>query len=274
MRHSIPTCATCRAIGALRLMPTAPGTNQRRDNEDFSARTWRPDRTVFMRRYTFAIPLLVLVSTSACSSDKATSADATSTISSGSASAAEKTSAASAPSTSTSPPSTTEVPSSSWSSAAPTTSPGQGHTPSVVPPAESTAAATGQPRRTRPSATTFTCHYEEGDAPCNASEYAINKTAWPAYQAQNNGGTTSASRSSQTSDVARDANGFALGGPPRPSLAEHPTKTQCTTYRDALVAWSNYQDQHRPAGSTNLLPMSGEVQNLAFTCNLTYPATP
>lgn len=73
--------------------------------------------------------------------------------------------------------------------------------------------------------------------------------------------------------VRRDANGFALGGPPAvtsPANYDHPSHSDCLQFRDELRAWSNYQNQHRPAGSTNRLPSSGEVQYLYIVCHLEY----
>ena len=73
--------------------------------------------------------------------------------------------------------------------------------------------------------------------------------------------------------VRRDANGFALGGPPAatsPANYDHPSHSDCLQFRDELRAWSNYQNQHRPAGSTNDLPSSGEVQYLYVACHLEY----
>ena len=73
--------------------------------------------------------------------------------------------------------------------------------------------------------------------------------------------------------VRRDANGFALGGPPAatsPANYDHPSHSDCLQFRDELRAWSNYQNQHRPAGSINYLPSSGEVQYLSIVCHLEY----
>jgi hypothetical protein len=73
--------------------------------------------------------------------------------------------------------------------------------------------------------------------------------------------------------VPRDANGFALGGPPQatsPANYDHPSHSDCLQFRDELRAWSTYQNQHRPAGSNNDLPSSGEVQYLYVVCHLEY----
>ena len=73
--------------------------------------------------------------------------------------------------------------------------------------------------------------------------------------------------------VRRDANGFALGGPPAatsPTNYDSPSNSDCLQFRDELRAWSNYQNEHRPAGSTNDLPSSGEVQYLYIACHLEY----
>jgi len=73
--------------------------------------------------------------------------------------------------------------------------------------------------------------------------------------------------------VGRDSNGFALGGPPQPSSPanyDHPSHSDCLRFLTELRAWSAYQNQHRPAGSTNDLPSSGEVQYLFVVCGLRY----
>jgi hypothetical protein len=73
--------------------------------------------------------------------------------------------------------------------------------------------------------------------------------------------------------VGRDSNGFALGGPPQPSSPanyDHPSQSDCQRFLTELRAWSTYQNQHRPAGSTNYLPSSGEVQYLFVICGLRY----
>jgi hypothetical protein len=73
--------------------------------------------------------------------------------------------------------------------------------------------------------------------------------------------------------VGRDSNGFALGGPPQPSSPanyDHPSHSDCQGFLTQLRAWSTYQNQHRPAGSTNYLPSSGEVQYLFVVCGLRY----
>lgn len=58
--------------------------------------------------------------------------------------------------------------------------------------------------------------------------------------------------------------------PTPPSDYGHPSHAECLSYRSELRAWSNYQNQHRPAGSANNLPMSGEVQYLWMSCRLNY----
>lgn len=73
--------------------------------------------------------------------------------------------------------------------------------------------------------------------------------------------------------IVRDANGFALGGPPAPTAPSnyaHPSHAECLRYRDQVRAWSNYQNLHRPRGATNDLPTSGEVQYLYVVCGLNY----
>lgn len=58
--------------------------------------------------------------------------------------------------------------------------------------------------------------------------------------------------------------------PTPPSDYGHPSHAECLSYRSELRARSNYQNQHRPAGSANNLPMSGEVQYLWMSCRLNY----
>lgn len=73
--------------------------------------------------------------------------------------------------------------------------------------------------------------------------------------------------------VRRDANGFALGGPPAPTGPAnytHPTHSDCLKNLDQVRAWSTYQNAHRPPGSTNYLPSSGDVQYLSVVCGLSY----
>jgi hypothetical protein len=73
--------------------------------------------------------------------------------------------------------------------------------------------------------------------------------------------------------VGRDANGFALGGPRQatsPANYDHPSRSDCLRFRDELRAWSNYQNKHRPASSTNYLPSSGDTQYLFVVCHLRY----
>lgn len=72
--------------------------------------------------------------------------------------------------------------------------------------------------------------------------------------------------------IARDANGFALGGPAYPSWFDYKTAnpTTCARFNRELHAWSNYQNLHRPVGYTNLLPFSGDVQILSVACNIGY----
>ncbi|TWP33009.1 hypothetical protein [Leekyejoonella antrihumi] len=71
--------------------------------------------------------------------------------------------------------------------------------------------------------------------------------------------------------IARDANGFALGGPaPAQQPGAHPSRQDCLTYLAEDRAWSNYQNEHRPVGSTNALPFSADVQYLYTVCHLNY----
>lgn len=71
--------------------------------------------------------------------------------------------------------------------------------------------------------------------------------------------------------IARDANGFALGGPPPARQpGSHPSRQACLTYLAQDRAWSNYQNEHRPVGSHNALPFSADVQYLYVVCHLNY----
>lgn len=73
--------------------------------------------------------------------------------------------------------------------------------------------------------------------------------------------------------IRRDANGFALGGPPYPASPanyQHPTAAECVRFRSQLRAWSNFQNAHRPPGATSGLPSSGDVQYLFIYCHLKY----
>jgi len=73
--------------------------------------------------------------------------------------------------------------------------------------------------------------------------------------------------------VRRDSHGFALGGPRQaksPANYDHPSHSDCLQFRDELRAWSNYRNNHRPAGSTNDLPSSGDTQYLYVICHLEY----
>ena len=82
-----------------------------------------------------------------------------------------------------------------------------------------------------------------------------------------------ADKKAEGAAVRRDADGFALDGPPRakaPANYSHPSHSDCLRFRDELRAWSNYQNQHRPPDSTNDLPSSGEVQYLYMYCHLNY----
>jgi hypothetical protein len=79
--------------------------------------------------------------------------------------------------------------------------------------------------------------------------------------------------SAKAAPVRRDANGFALGGPPAPTAPanyEHPSQSDCLRFRDQLRAWSDYQNLHRPRGAISNLPSSGEIQYLYAMCGLDY----
>ncbi len=85
--------------------------------------------------------------------------------------------------------------------------------------------------------------------------------------------TTTKTAAATPTAVGRDANGFALGGPPAPTGPanyDHPTHSDCLKHLDQVRAWSTYQNAHRPPGSTNYLPSSGDVQYLFVVCGLRY----
>jgi len=85
--------------------------------------------------------------------------------------------------------------------------------------------------------------------------------------------TTTKTAAATPTSVGRDANGFALGGPPAPTgLAnyDHPTHSDCLKHLDQVRAWSTYQNAHRPPGSTNYPPSSGDTQYLFVVCGLRY----
>lgn len=131
------------------------------------------------------------------------------------------------------------------------------------------SAPTVAPRTSRTTASkAYTCHYGKGTAPCTLAAYEANKKMRAEQQRSN----SATARPSSTA-IKRDKNGFALGGPPAPAGPanyDHPSHTDCLRFRTELRAWSNYQNQHRPAGSTNDLPSSGEVQYLFVVCGLKY----
>jgi hypothetical protein len=80
-------------------------------------------------------------------------------------------------------------------------------------------------------------------------------------------------QSAAPTPIRRDRNGFALGGPPAPTPPadyNHPSHSDCLRYLREVRAWSSYQNQHRPPGSTNDLPFSGDVQYLGTVCHLSY----
>lgn len=111
----------------------------------------------------------------------------------------------------------------------------------------------------------YICHYEERTAPCTRAEYQKNKET-------QHTGNDSTSKPSTTS-IARDKNGFALRGPPvpvSPANYDHPSHPECLRFLKEVRAWSAYQNKHRPAGSTNDLPFSGDVQYLYTVCGLNY----
>jgi len=126
---------------------------------------------------------------------------------------------------------------------------GTSQTPAPLPPPASTstqASATQQPAQPTPVTT----------ASSNPPKVTTTKTA-----------------AATPTSVGRDANGFALGGPPAPTGPanyDHPTHSDCLKHLDQVRAWSTYQNAHRPPGSTNYLPSSGDVQYLFVVCGLRY----
>jgi hypothetical protein len=111
-------------------------------------------------------------------------------------------------------------------------------------------------------------------AKATAARAAVAKQAEAAKKAAAAKESEAASpTASEDGAVRRDANGFALDGPPQakgPANYNHPSHSDCLRFRDELRAWSNYQNQHRPVGYTNILPSSGEVQYLYMFCHLEY----
>lgn len=144
-----------------------------------------------------------------------------------------------------------------------------------TPPTSSTATArtSTSSASASPSSSTkrrsYICHYEEGDEPCSRAEYKVNQKAWPEYQRQNE----SPSATPSSTSIARDKNGFALGGPPAPTSPanyDNPSRSECRRYLKEVRAWSAYQNKHRPVGSTNNLPFRGDVEYLYTACGLNY----
>ena len=210
-----------------------------------------------MRRITLYALVALTLTASACSAEEPSSSSAAV----GSPSATTSTSSpASSSSTSASTSETSHSATSSASSAASSAT----ASPTVRQQSAIQSATTSEASKTKDHPTTYTCHYEEGDAPCSYAEYQVNKTAWAEYQAENNGGVV------PDTSIARDANGWALGGPPQPSTPNHPTPASCATFRNQLHAWSDYQNAHRPYPSANSLPMSGQIQWLFTVCGMKY----
>lgn len=70
-----------------------------------------------------------------------------------------------------------------------------------------------------------------------------------------------------------DEGGLALGGPPEPTIPAkkgNPSPSECVKLRSQLHAWSDYQNGHRPADSTDRFPSKGDVRYLATKCGLKY----
>jgi len=70
-----------------------------------------------------------------------------------------------------------------------------------------------------------------------------------------------------------DQDGFALGGPPAPTIPakkDNPSHSECVKLRSQLHAWSDYQNAYRPADSTDRLPPKSDVRYLATECGLKY----
>jgi len=70
-----------------------------------------------------------------------------------------------------------------------------------------------------------------------------------------------------------DEHGFALGGPPAPTIPakkDNPSHSECVKLRNQLHAWSHYQNAYRPADSTDRLPSKGVVRYLSTECGLEY----
>lgn len=181
--------------------------------------------------------------------------------------AATVSSSSSSPSPSSSP--TTSSSTSSTTSAATTTTPAPVTSSSTRTTRTVTPTTAARPRTTTP-AKSYTCHYEEGTAPCTYAEYLENKEAYASYEAGNNGGAGGSSSAAPATGL--DANGFALGGPPYPAAPsdfEQPSSADCSRFARQLHAWADYQNAHRPAGY-NGLPSSGDIQYLGMACHISY----
>jgi hypothetical protein len=143
-------------------------------------------------------------------------------------------------------------------------------TAATTPAARASASTTATSTGTTPTGTarpTATPHRVASKTPARASATTKPSVA-PAPPAV--GPTKSPMKNTP---IGRDANGFALGGPPAPrgpANYEHPTHADCLRHLREVRAWSNYQNAHRPAGSTNYLPSSGDVQYLFVVCGLRY----
>jgi len=70
-----------------------------------------------------------------------------------------------------------------------------------------------------------------------------------------------------------DEHGFALGGPPAPTIVakkDNPSHSECVKLRNQMHAWSDYQNAYRPADSTDRLPSKGVVRYLSTECGLKF----
>ena len=124
------------------------------------------------------------------------------------------------------------------------------------------------------------CHVCDGvvqvkqlEAEAAATKVATAKIAAAKAAAAKIAALKAATRAAPKMAVGRDSNGFALSGPPAatpPANYSHPSQSDCLKFRRQLRTWSNYQNAHRPAGSTSMLPSSGEVQYLYVVCGLKY----
>jgi len=147
-------------------------------------------------------------------------------------------------------------------------------TPAVAAETATSARATPTKTATPPSATPTGATRSAATTQHAASKTPAHVSAAPRRTASRAPSSVARSTSPQPQrPVRRDANGFALGGPPAPrgpANYEHPSHADCLRHLREVRAWSHYQNAHRPAGSTNYLPSSGDVQYLFVVCGLRY----